>query len=64
MKKKLYLAMVISGLCILTSCAKNEECVCNNTDNITESDAKDVGITLNEACDFAKSTADASCRIE
>lgn len=64
MKKELLLTIVVGGVLFLSSCAKDEECVCSNTANITESDAKDVGVSLEEACDFARATADESCKIE
>ena len=63
MKRRLIIVLVFGSLVFLSSCAKNEECVCDNIDNITESDAKDVGVSLNEACDLAK-IGDSSCIIE
>jgi len=62
MKNKIVVALVFWGLLFLTSCAKNETCTCDNTGNITETDAKDVWVSLNEACDLAK-TADATCEV-
>ncbi|MEJ6736972.1 MAG: hypothetical protein QNK84_08035 [Flavobacteriales bacterium] len=63
MKKKIFITLVVGGLIFLTSCAKDEECVCSNTDNITESDAKDVGVSLDTACELAK-IGDETCKVE
>lgn len=63
MKKTFYLIIMAVVLTIVTSCAKNEECVCENTASITEEDAKDYGVTLNEACNLAK-FSDSSCTIK
>jgi len=63
MKKKIYVVTVLVGLISFTSCAKDEECVCSDSANLTESDAKDAGVTLETACELAK-IGDASCSIE
>jgi hypothetical protein len=63
MKKRIFGTLVFIGLIFLTSCAKDEECVCENSANITESDAKDVGVSLDTACGLAK-IGDETCSIE
>ncbi|MGB0882708.1 MAG: hypothetical protein ACPGSO_07115 [Vicingaceae bacterium] len=55
--------ILFGGALFLTSCAKGEECVCSNTATITEADAKDVGVSLEDACELAK-IGDESCKIE
>jgi hypothetical protein len=60
MKKLIYITIII-GIAF-TSCAKEEECVCSASANITEADAKDIGTTLSEACELAK-TGDATCAV-
>jgi len=54
---------MFGGLTFLTSCAKDEECVCNINPNLTESDAKDSGVSLAQACDVAR-IGDETCRVE
>jgi hypothetical protein len=61
MKKVIFIMFV--GLTLLSSCGKNEECVCDNSANLTESDAKDAGVSLGEACELAKN-GDATCNVE
>ena len=63
MKKRMFIALVFGGLIFLTSCAKDEEWVCNINPNLTESDAKDSGVSLAQACDVAK-IGDETCRVE
>ena len=63
MKKKIFITLVVGGLIFLTSCAKDEECVCINSANITDSDAKDAGVSLDVACELAKN-GDKSCKVE
>ena len=63
MKKKIFITMVLGGIIFLTSCAKDEECVCNNSANITDSDAKDAGVSLETACELAR-IGDESCKVE
>ena len=62
MKKKIYVVTMLVGLISFTSCAK-DECVCDNGVTITESDAKDTGVTLNEACEFTTKTSGSNCSI-
>ncbi len=61
--KKIMAIVVLGFVFILSSCAKDEECVCEKSANITESDAKDVGVTLEDACQLAK-IGDDSCIVE
>ena len=63
MKKKIFITIIVGSMIFLTSCVKNEECVCTNSANITESDAKDHGVSLNEACELAK-VGDETCSLE
>jgi len=63
MKNKIIITFVFVGLFSLSSCAIDEECVCDNITNVTDSDAKDVGVTLDEACTLARN-GDETCRIE
>jgi len=63
MKNRISIMLVVGTLFLLTACAKNEECVCENSANITESDAKDVGVSLHTACELAKN-GDETCSLE
>ncbi|PJA09930.1 MAG: hypothetical protein COX70_00385 [Flavobacteriales bacterium CG_4_10_14_0_2_um_filter_32_8] len=63
MKKSLLFALIIGGTLSFTSCAKDEECVCDNGVTITQADADDSGISLSEACDYA-GTGGASCSMK
>lgn len=63
MKKLLYVAIIMGGTISFTSCAKDEECVCDTSANLTESDAEDAGVSLGTLCDLAK-VGDESCEIE
>jgi len=63
MKNKIIVLLMFGGLTFLTSCAKDEECVCNINPNLTESDAKDSGVSLAQACDVAR-IGDETCRVE
>ena len=63
MKGKILMLLFIGSIVVLTSCGKNEECVCDNSENISDTDAKDAGVSLNEACELAKN-GDESCNIE
>ncbi len=63
MKKLLYVAIIMGGTIAFTSCAKDEECVCDTYANITESDAEDAGTSLQTLCDVAK-IGDESCSIK
>ena len=63
MKNKIILALILGANISLTSCAKDEECVCNNSANISDSDAKDAGVSLETACEVAK-IGDESCKVE
>ena len=64
MKKLAYIMIIISASTVFTSCAKDEECVCDSGLTITEEDAKDTGSTLQEACDVAEISGSVSCEIE
>ena len=57
------IATAIGVLISLTACITNEECVCDNSDNLNESDAKDSGVSIYEVCEAAKK-GDETCRIE
>ncbi|MGB0886973.1 MAG: hypothetical protein ACPGSL_02520 [Vicingaceae bacterium] len=61
MKKILYMTLLFAVV-VLIGCAKNEECVCDNTSNITEEEAKDYNASLNDVCDLAK-VSDPTCSI-
>jgi len=63
MKNRILITLVLGTFIFLTACAKNEECVCNNSANITESDAKDNGVSLDTACELAKN-GDATCSVQ
>ncbi len=63
MNRRLLLGLVMCAFIFLNSCAKDEECVCVNSANITESDAKDNGVSLDTACELAK-IGDESCKVE
>jgi len=63
MKKILFTMLILGASVAFTSCAKDDECVCDNGVTLTEEDAKDDGVTLSEACDFAE-TGGATCNIE
>ena len=63
MKKKIILTTIVGLSLFLTSCAKDEECVCVNSANLTDSEAKDAGVSLETACELAK-IGDETCKIE
>ena len=63
MKNTIVIRLVFVGGFFLTSCAIDEECVCVNINNITRADAKDVGVSLDEACDLAR-IGDETCKVE
>ena len=63
MKKLLYVAIIMGGTIVFTSCGKDEECVCDNIPNLTESDADDAGVSLQEVCDLARN-GDETCSIK
>ncbi|PCJ25809.1 MAG: hypothetical protein COA97_06950 [Flavobacteriales bacterium] len=64
MKKLLYIAVILGGTVVFTSCAKDEECVCSNTGiTYTEEDAKDAGTSLSTVCATAK-LGDETCEIK
>ena len=60
--KKLLFTMLLGGLVAITSCGKNEECVCSDGTTYTESDVP-AGSTLNEVCSLAK-IGDSSCEMK
>jgi hypothetical protein len=64
MKKLLYFTIFMGGTIVFTSCAKEDECVCDSGITITEEDADDADQTLQEACDFAELTGGNTCNIE
>ena len=57
-----FATLIIIGLATLSSCAPSEECVCDDK-TITESDAKDSNVTLEEACTLAR-YSNSSCTIQ
>ncbi len=63
MKRIFYVAIILAGTTMFTSCASGEECVCNNGVTITEDDAKDSGATLSESCAVAR-IGGATCEIK
>ena len=52
MKKSLYIIVFIGGAIAFTSCAKQDECVCDSGITISEDDAANRDATLPEACAF------------
>jgi hypothetical protein len=62
MKNIFFTTIVIILTATFTSCAPTEECVCDDK-TITESDAKDSNVTLEEACTLAK-YSNSSCKIQ
>ncbi len=63
MKKLLYIGILMVGTAAFTSCASGDECKCDNGVTITEDDAEDSGVSLNEACNLAK-IGDSTCKVE
>ncbi len=63
MKKVLYFAVIMMGIVVVTSCGKDEECVCDNGITFSEQDAQDQGVSLSSYCDLAK-VGDSSCEIK
>ena len=61
-KNVFYLACIVMFSFSFTSCLATEECICENI-TITESDAKDSNVTLDEACTLAQ-FSDPTCSIE
>lgn len=61
MKKILYFTLIIIGMVMMTSCVKDEQCVCDNGITINEEEAEPV--TLSEACDFASLQGGTTCSI-
>jgi hypothetical protein len=59
MKKSLLFAIILGGTIALTSCGKDEECVCDDGTTYTESDVPS-GTTLDEVCTVAR-VGDSSC---
>jgi len=62
MKKLLYLVIIMGGTIVLTSCGKDEECVCDNGVTITEEDADPA--SLSDACDVAQISGSVTCEIK
>ncbi|MBL4668322.1 MAG: hypothetical protein JKY30_03570, partial [Flavobacteriales bacterium] len=56
------IALFLTVSVAFTSCASGDECACDDGLTITEDDAKDSGVTLNEACNLAK-LRDSSCSL-
>ena len=54
---------IVAMSIFFTSCGKDEECVCSNTANITTSDAKDAGVSLEDVCELAR-IGDETCKVE
>jgi len=52
MKRLLYITIFMSGAIAFTSCAKDEECVCDSGITITEDEAANSNATLQEACNL------------
>jgi hypothetical protein len=52
MKKLLYFTIFMGGTIAFTSCAKEDECVCDSGISISEDDAANSDATLQEACDL------------
>ena len=52
MRKLLYITIFMGGTIAFTSCAKDEECVCDSGITISENEAANSNATLQEACDL------------
>ena len=63
MKNSLFILTVALGSFVFTSCASDEECICDDGVTITENDVKDSGATLTEACNLAQ-VGGASCSVK
>ena len=55
--------LIVTIAFTVVSCAKDEECVCDNGVTLTESDAKDSNSTLAESCSLAE-VGGAKCSIK